>query len=340
LTAKPIELKAGELLLTKSSAVAVQQPATAAIRSEAARWVLPYEFRFASAEGPIRLARLVAEVAAGGLRMSPTAAGFSGQVFLALEDEQDRTRTYSLPVPAQVLVTAPVDTVTPSSFTVETTNKWVSVGLTAINPANEFKARVRTSTDPDGLEIDIRVVRPTLTVTVTPDHIQGLGLELATVNIIAAGVPNPQGRTITLTATKGSLTNTQVQLTDQGTAQTEIRSIAVGGTMIEAISPPLDKGVSREVPFVWPWPFAIAAVLGGTVGVVVRRKTSSGNATRKQSVLVRVLIGALEGVVVAVLYAVGVNLLPVTPTARAGEALVFALAALGAFLGLRLPKGR
>lgn len=339
LAVQPFILRAGEVLVTKSAAAAVRQPGTTAVNPNAVRWVLPYEFRFVSHEATVRTAHLAVEVAGGGLRMAQTAGEFTGQIFVALEDQQDRTLTYSLPVPAQVLVTAPVDKVDPANFAIDTTDKWTSVGLSAINPPAEFKAKVRASTDPDGVEIDLRVVRPTLTVAITPDHIQGLGLELAAVNIVAPGLPNPKGRTITLTSTKGSLTNTQVQLSDQGTAQTRIRSIAIGSTRIEATSPPLAEGISHEITFVWPWPFALAAILGGAIGAFVRRRQAKRNEGRGQGLLGDVLTGGLAGLVVAVLYAIGVNLLPVTPTATAGEALVFGLAALGGFLGLRMPRG-
>jgi hypothetical protein len=46
--------------------------------------------------------------------------------------------------------------------------------------------------------------------------------------------------------------------------------------------------------------------------------------------------GVLTGLVSVALFAVGVNVLPVQPTATAGEALTFALAAVGAYTGLRI----
>jgi hypothetical protein len=280
------------------------------------------------------------EVAGGGLRLAQAAAEFTGQVFVALEDQQDRTQTYTLPVAAHILVTAPVDKVDPGAFAIGTTNSWISVGLSALDPPNAFKIKVRASTDPNELAIDLTVVRPALVVTVTPDHIQGLGLELATVNVLVEGLPNPKGRTITLASPKGSLSSTQVQLSDQGTGQIKIRSIATGTTVVEAVSPPLDRGTSHEIAFVWPWAFAAAALVGGLLGAFVRRgQLGRGKTSRPQTLAGDMLLGSLEGLLVAVLYAVGINVLPVTPSATAGEALVFALAALGGFMGLRAPKG-
>lgn len=341
--ARPVEPAAGEvalgvgdLLVTRTASAAVRRPTTEPVNRGADRWALPYQLRFLDSGGEVRTARLVAEVAGGGLRMTgASGAGFSGMVFLGLEDEEDRSRTYALPAPAQVIVTAPIDRVEPGRFALERTNAFVEVSLHALDPPDGFRARIRASTDPQGLEVDIPVTRPELSLRVSPEKIQGLGVELATVDVVAKGLPRAAGLEVTLTATRGSLTPGVVTLDDQGRGVARIRSIATGATTVEALSPPL-KGGKATATFAWPWVFALAALLGGGAGAAIRRSQAKGRARRPYAR--DVLVGALAGVVVAVLYSIGVNVLPVSPSAVAGEALVFGLAAVGGFLGLRIPK--
>jgi hypothetical protein len=81
----------------------------------------------------------------------------------------------------------------------------------------------------------------------------------------------------------------------------------------------------------------LTAVLGGMIGAYVARVQRSPIRSRRALRSV-VLVGLLTGIVVVVLYAVGVNVLPIQPTATAGEALAFGLAAVGGYLGLRIPS--
>jgi hypothetical protein len=106
--------------------------------------------------------------------------------------------------------------------------------------------------------------------------------------------------------------------------------------MVRASSPPLSEATA-PVRFAWPIAVLVAAVLGGMIGAYVGRVQRSRIRSRRALVSV-VSIGLLTGIVVVVLYAVGVNVLPIQPTATAGEALAFALAAVGGYLGLRVPS--
>ena len=66
------------------------------------------------------------------------------------------------------------------------------------------------------------------------------------------------------------------------------------------------------------------------VGLVMRADNDGEGGT------MALILGILTGLVVVALFAVGVNVLPIRPTATAGEALAFALSAAGAYVGLRL----
>jgi len=339
------------VLVTKTAATADVRPAAEASFAGAQRFVLPYEFRYLTPkhgggspnghapQDDVRTSRLGAEVAGGGLRLAAGVPGYVGTIHVALEDAEDRTRSYELPEPATILMTAPIDSMEPSHFEIEQIGSWHDVALRAVDPADEFDVKIRAAVDPDDLIIPVAVVRPKLTVVASPAKIAGLGLETANVSVAADGVPDPQGHEVVLAAEHGSLAASTLALDEQGLAKTTIRSISVGSTTVSATSPHLAEGHSQPIEFTWPLSFALAALLGGAIGGLIKHWQGTRAAgTGSRSRLAAAAIGALVGIVVAALYAVGVNVLPIPPSATAGEALVFALAAAGGFLGLRLPQ--
>jgi hypothetical protein len=336
----PVRLTPGELLVTKSSEKAIFLPASAATREGAKRVLLPYEMRFLERSGEVRTSRVVAEIAGGGLRVAAKGVTFLGELFVELEDTTDRTASYPLPQPAELLVTAAVDRVLPSVFRIERTNQWTSVKLEAGHPRDPVTVKIQASTDKSGLEFEVPVLRPQLALKVSPRRVYGLGLETAIISVLANDLPDPSGRGITLSATQGRLGTTQLKLDETATASTDIRSIGIGQTEIEAVSPPLVGARSSELEFVWPTAFLVAAILGGGIGGALRHL----QATRKSSPQRRgwtldLLAGVLAGLAIGVLYAIGINVLRVAPTATAGEALVFGLAVLGGLWGFRGRSG-
>jgi drug/metabolite transporter (DMT)-like permease len=89
-----------------------------------------------------------------------------------------------------------------------------------------------------------------------------------------------------------------------------------------------------DVTFAFPFITLAAAILGGLVGALIRVLLAAG---KRRKLDHRLLIASLLcGVLVFALYAVGVNVLPVSPTVTVGATLVFAVAGLGAFLGVTL----
>ena len=85
--------------------------------------------------------------------------------------------------------------------------------------------------------------------------------------------------------------------------------------------------------------FLVAAAVGGLAGSVVREghfKFSKKQAVAWSRALGNTLAGAVVGLIAAVAYAVGINLVNVKPAASGGEALVFVIAALGALGGTEL----
>jgi hypothetical protein len=297
------------------------------------KWVLPYEFTFASEGGVPRSSHLVAEVA-GKLHMV-SGAEFGTELLLRLEDVADATQRYALPQPAEVVISAAVDRVDPEALSFSETAVWKRVVLRTAHPGDSVDARVYSSVDGEGLALDIGIERPTLAVRIDRPSIQGLGLETAEVTVSVRGLPEPAGREVALDVTqRGGLERVLVPLDAQGFASTKLRSIRIGSTAVHASHPQLGEATSNEIAFETPWAFAIAALLGGGAGAAIKRLTTARRAKAS-----RVLVaGLLSGVGGAVVSASGINLLHLDIPAVGGEALVASLALLFALTGLRAPS--
>jgi hypothetical protein len=84
------------------------------------------------------------------------------------------------------------------------------------------------------------------------------------------------------------------------------------------------------VRYAFPWSFLLATLLGGLVGGGLHYLRSRGSAS--QGLARQITGGILMALLVGVASTVGVNFLPVTFSARYGEALFFTIAAIAAYL--------
>jgi hypothetical protein len=121
-----------------------------------------------------------------------------------------------------------------------------------------------------------------------------------------------------------------VKLDGRGVAVTKIRSSGIGVSTITARSLPLKNG-ETQITFDPPWAFAVAAILGGAIGVLARR--AKPGVGKSRSVLGNLIAGIALGLLGAVAYAVGVNLTGYVPQAKVGEALVFFVAGIISYAG-------
>jgi hypothetical protein len=123
-----------------------------------------------------------------------------------------------------------------------------------------------------------------------------------------------------------------VSLDAQGLGTTSVRSVSFGEAAITAVSPPLAPAMA-PIYFALPVAFLLASIIGGLLGAGLARLQNAKKVRNLRTVLIR---GMLTGIIMVVLYGIGVNILPIHPTAMAGEALAFGVAAIGAFVGLKV----
>lgn len=294
-------------------------------------WTLPYRFVGLDAAADELELEAVVQVDGGGLRPQRS-GGFLGRIFAQVLDRARPSEQRALPSAIEILVTAAVDSVDPQTIRLERTNQWSRVELSAASPDDPVVVRLVPTFDPEGTEIEVPLVRGSLRLSISPREIQGLGLETADVTVRAIGLPDPTGREVVLVADRGSPDEHRLLLSPEGTASTSIRSVTTGTAKVTVEASGMVPA-EAAVDFVFPWLFLIATVVGGVAGALIRWARTAK--TKRRNLLAEIfLVGVLTGLVVAVAYSVGINLLGWEPTARAGEALVFVFSALGAYFGL------
>jgi len=331
--AREVTIRPGDFVIGRWAGTVRPAVPIASADPEATATPAGYGFIGVTREG--REIRFRPVIETSGLRLTGDASAFRGQLFIGLEDLNDPTAAYELPAPISLLVNAEADDISPRQVTVSHINlPFAEIAVTATNPAETLAVTVQANGTTERAMVSMPVRRPNLELTVTPRSVHGFGFESAQVTVRTTGLASPGGRVVTVSSDTGRLETTEIHLNDQGTGSTTLRSVSIGDAAVHASSPPLGA-VDGTVRFAWPIAFLAAAAAGGLVGAFLGLpKQPAGK--RRKGVPQALFVGVLTGLVVVALYSVGVNVLPIQPSATAGEALVFALAAVGAFTGLRL----
>jgi hypothetical protein len=270
---------------------------------------------------------------AGGLSLSGSTSRFQGRIYVGLRDNKNPDAVYPLPQPVSLLVGGQADELQPRQLTIDHTNlPFAEVTIASQDPPDPIAFSLIAAGTSERATVSLPIVRPRLTVVAGRSRIQGFGLETAVISVGAVGLTNPEGRIVTVTSDVASVDPVEVRLDQQGVGTTSVRSASVGEASLNAVSPPLAPA-KETIRFSWPVAYFVASVLGGLAGAGLAWAQTKGKKKKLQTVLIR---GVLTGVIVVALYAVGVNVLPIQPTATAGEVLAFALAAAGGFVGLKL----
>lgn len=264
------------------------------------------------------------------LRFNPATSRFEGGVSVGvIEVDGSGTRTLSAPIAFQLLgpVASDPDTITIN----QTAPPYRDIKVAADTPDAEVAVTVVSDVAPAGESLVLKV-RPTLGVTITPPRIQGWGLETADVLVSAQAVDAARDNALQLSSTMGRPSATEATLDKGGNARVSIRSESVGTGKVTTRGGGLD-GASAEVEYVFPWRFLGAALVGGIVGGLLRKRSRSKTA----GAFVKSMgIAVLSAAVVVALYVLGINLVGFALPAHGGEVLVFVVAALGALYGTKL----
>lgn len=294
-------------------------------RLDDSTYVVPYTFASIVDEQPRAFAP-VAILATGGFQYDATADTFAGRVLIGLRDLADAAANYPLQRPVQLTLTGSF-TIEPQQLVLAQVNRGYSeVAVSTRSPDQPGALEIYSTFDDMPTAISLPVNRPVLRLSIAPRQVLGFGLEVADVRVAGNSLSRAQGRVINLENEGGGrLGSSRVDLDEDGQGHTTIRSTGIGQATVRATGLPYQE-VKTTIEFVWPWLFLAATFAGGVMGSVIhwaRSRRFAGS----------LLVGCAVGMITTVLYTVGVNVFAFTPIATAGEALAFALSAVGAVLG-------
>lgn len=265
-----------------------------------------------------------------GLRYFGNLGAFVAELSVGVWEAQP---TGPKPIPEPItlaLGSTGLDSIDPRDLEFRELNTFADIKVASASLPDTPQISIRPSFDPTGVTIDVPVAsRPALRITIPRGEILGLGLEQGIANITVSRVHEPEGMTLDLEIDRGWLDGGRVVLDEHGRATAAFRSVGFGDAEISSPSDVFEHVQTDRVRFAVPWGFVLAVLVGGIVGTIATRsgRTHWGRA---------LAVGVSTGVIVVFAYSVGINLLDVSPTATAGEALAFVLAALGAAAGPRV----
>ncbi|HEV8241694.1 MAG TPA: hypothetical protein VGS57_20185 [Thermoanaerobaculia bacterium] len=259
---------------------------------------------------------------------------FEGSINVGVVDigAQGAARKLSEPIVFQV--TGPL-TATPDLARVENTApplQTIALVGDSMDPAVEVL--VTSSVTPEGVTFKVPVT-PALFVDVTPRRILGWGLELADVELNARALPAGGNRQVQLVADSGTVEPRRLTLDAGGTGEATLRSASIGKSSV-TVSGPTFAAATVPIEFVFPTWFLLAGLVGGVAGGSLR--IGLPRPGRLGRFLARLGAAVTCGFLVLGLYVLGVNVVGFKLPARAGEVLVFVVAALGALGGVGLLK--
>lgn len=290
---------------------------------------LGYELTVAGTGGRAHRLRALVEVEGGGLRYDPARRAYVGTVVIGLVDEDNPGDVRPLGDSVYVQITGNVRSVRP--VLLDNVNfPFSQVELATDDPrADSVLVRVRPSFDPRGVPMWIPVQLARLTLQASPERLAGFGLEKSELIIHSPGVDSIP---VTIASQRGKPRPNRLWVTATG-GVAQLRSAGVGDDVVTVMSGPYTGRI--RLRYHWPVAFLLAALLGGLVGGVLNALSTN----RKSDVRTIGFLGvqgALTGLMAAVLYAVGINVLNWAPDAEYGEALMFALAFIGGLMGPRI----
>lgn len=271
-------------------------------------------------------------VALGGspLRYRPERKRFEGTLNVGVVDLGGRTRQLSEPIVFQVIGAV---TAMPEFARAESTAPpYQTITVVSDSADAPIDVQIVSNVTPEGVKLTLPV-QPALFVRVTPPQIQGWGLETADVPVQSRALGPTTNRQVQLSTDAGIISPTELTLSAAGTGTASIRSVSTGKAVI-TVSGPAFTEASAQVEFLFPTRFIAAAILGGLAGGVLRLGVPRRGTGRR--VLAKLGLAVICGAIVFALYALGANVIGFELPRRAGELVVFAVAALGALGGVGL----
>lgn len=279
---------------------------------------------------PRRLA-VTAEPQGGGLRYD--GQWFRGAVYLGIEDPDHPGEVVTFaPVALQVFSYA--DRINPERIQVRRTMiPTERIMLEAAAPGAHVPLFVWVDGQHGRTEYQVPVMRSRLQVESTAREPQGLGLDEAEVTVTVPEDVRADLVQVRLSA-RGVRVPPILTLRPGIPESFSIRTKGLGIDTIHVTGPGFLEAGYVDVDLKFPLAFLLAALCGGLAGAIGGRFWRKRRHKAAWSLWAELGAGLAGGLVVAVVYTLGVNLTPLPVTGPPVEAVVFVIAAVGSMLGL------
>ncbi len=186
--------------------------------------------------------------------------------------------------------------------------------------------------------VDFTAVTRALSVTRSSSVIQGYGLGVTMLTIVASAPDLPPKQSVTVSVEPaGNLQGKELML-DNGRLDVPMQSEGVGTVRVMVSAPGFASG-STDVTYELPVQTVAAGLGGGLLGGTGRALARPNGRRKWSTLLASLALSVVVAVIAYVLFRIGVNVFPVTPTVTTGAVAVFALAALAGFIGASILPG-
>lgn len=290
-----------------------------------------FEFITLDANLRPRWLAVTAEPQGGGLRHD--GEWFRGAVYLGIEDPDHPGEVVTF-APVALRVNSHADQTAPDRVYVHRTMiPTERITLEASSPGTNIPLYIWVDGQQGRIEYQVPVIRSRIRIEPTTRTPQGLGLDEVGVTVTVPEDVRADSVVVRLSA-GGLQVPSLLTLRPGVPASFTIRTKGFGADTIHVAGPGfLEAGLTR-VDIRFPFFFLLAALLGGLAGAIGSRFWRTRKHKAVLSTLTELGAGLAAGLVVAVIYTLGVNLTPLPITGPPVEAVVFAIAAAGSMFGL------
>jgi len=259
---------------------------------------------------------------------------YKGKIGFLLMSDSDNTALVKEPVKIEVR-SDKTKSIVPDKFSIDHLSiESTDVDLVAENVADSISVRVSTVSNPEGYVAFLKV-EPALEIFANRKELQGLGIEETEIEVRLKGSNSADSAKVVFSPEKGTITPSSINVKYREPAIVTLRSQGLGNSKITASTSSLNSN-SLEFAFDFPWAFLLASLIGGLLGGFVKFLSSDKTKRSMQKIVIG---GILTGLIVAaVYYGLGISVIGIKISAVVNEIAVFALSALGAIVGIQLPK--
>jgi hypothetical protein len=207
------------------------------------------------------------------------------------------------------------------------------IHLNAAAPGTHVPLYVWVQGQQGRTEYLVPVLRSRIRVATSVARPQGLGLD--EIHVSVSLPDDAQVDSVTVRLSAGSVSMPRPIIVRRGQSSTvTIRSKGIGVDTITAEGPSFLEAGVVALDFRFPWWFLGAALVGGLIGALIGGRLSRRRGKPEHARWAELVAGLAGGLVVAVLYTLGVNLTGLPIGGSAAEAGVFVVAVVGSLVGL------